>query len=76
MAASACRQWVQVRTPNFKKWWGYDWQTDLRRTAQGVSGAAERGRTAGVDGDAAGRFIVLDERTKEPRVFLDRKSVV
>lgn len=69
MRVSAYRQWVQVRTPNFKKWWGHDWQTDIRGTAQDISGAAERGRTAGMDGDVAGRFIFLDERTQEPRVF-------
>ena len=63
------RQWVQVRTKNFKEWWGNDWQTDLRGIKGSVRQPSERGREAGMDGDAAGRFIFLHERTQEPRVF-------
>lgn len=52
------RQWVQVRTPNFKRWWGFDWDSEpetegllraLREQdghkagAQGKSGTADTG---------------------------------
>ncbi|MBH9553144.1 ADP-ribosyltransferase-containing protein [Inhella gelatinilytica] len=64
------RQWVQVRTPSFKKWWGYDWEkTDVRGTEGRISGATERGQAFGVDGTASRGFPFLHERTKEPRVF-------
>jgi ADP-Ribosyltransferase in polyvalent proteins/Phage MuF-C-terminal domain len=52
------KQWVQVRTPSFKKWWGYDWESsgrDIEGTGNaGRLASGERpgnaGQTAGVGG--------------------------
>jgi hypothetical protein len=48
------KQWVQVRTPSFKKWWGYDWETDIRATAGGRFAAGDGPAEAGAGAGAAG----------------------
>lgn len=47
------KQWVQVRTPSFKKWWGYDWETDIRATAGGRFAAGDGPAEAGAGAGAA-----------------------
>lgn len=71
------RQWVLVRTPAFKAWFG-DWEnarvSDGLRSANGAATAAGQ-RAAGDPGvQDAGRVgdvhdLVLDPDTNEPRVF-------
>jgi hypothetical protein len=65
------KQWVQVRTPNFKKWWGYDWESEqLPNGSAETNGQREvSGRDSGVDGPIAKEFTFINESTKEPRVF-------
>ena len=73
------QQWVQVRTPAFKEWFG-DWEYGNDQRRAGVLGAVqERSNTsgsgkgtAGVDTRTtgpAGREWRLDQDTGEPRVF-------
>lgn len=71
-------QWVQVRTPNFKAWFGYDWE---QANGQGKAVAERQGATdSGVDrratsADVGGRGAVrqvwgLDSSTGEPKTWL------
>ena len=71
------RQWVLVRTPRFKEWFGGDWETENGYTEREKPGAGQKdseisrqsSRTdAGTTGDA-GRAWRLDRDTGEPRVF-------
>ena len=57
------RQWIQVRTPNFKRWLGFDWETDaggnrglqtavqgrdgINARVEGTSGTSDTGLVAG-----------------------------
>lgn len=38
-------QWVQTRTPLFKEWWGYDWETEATNATTGPVGRS--GQAAG-----------------------------
>jgi hypothetical protein len=64
-------QWAQVRTDNFKNWFG-DWENESAARAeegqnQGVSGLVAR--TNARAGGNAGRAWRLDSDTREPKTF-------
>ncbi|PAT31890.1 hypothetical protein CLI92_09010 [Vandammella animalimorsus] len=68
-------QWVQVRTPAFKKWWGYDWQADQAnerttgaRGTGAVAQSSDRGGDRGLAQGAARGFPFVSPNG-EPRVF-------
>ena len=79
------RQWVQVKTPSFKRWWGYDWEKGNGQEFEGVDAGNEAqdqggqgsgnnrgsGKSVRTAGMATGAAgkLFIDQSTGEPRVF-------
>ena len=64
-------QWAQVRTDNFKKWFG-DWENDARKEQRGYDPRGTIGGSTEADprtGGDAGRVWRLDSDTGEPKTF-------
>jgi hypothetical protein len=61
------RQWVQVRTPAFKAWFG-DWENGTEQGGAGVAGSAqERGSPGGSTGSAAATTTGVSGNAKPQR---------